>query len=280
MDTLIFGLMMVAALSACTPVYAEDRTAAAAWWLQGETRRDDSGSVAQHLVLRLPPEAGDIAEVECFVRQAAIAAYNQGESDDFVSWQRLSARRGPNGMVSLTVEADRYCRTTVWATIPLPGGVAWAQTIFNQYGKVAEPAPAVAATMDPPAFSLSSSGEDYWPQTGHTFTATPGWDGAVERIDVVDEAGGILHRSIDHTGPVSYTPPHDPALDSAGDRAKKHFVFLAISPGGNETHSLSVAVHRSRSGNIDLPTGLLIGAVAMAVSLFVAVRLRAARAIE
>lgn len=239
-----------------------------AWWRIERAERIDGGKVAQELALIFPAQSLKAYSVRCFVRQTPLAAYDRESESDKEFWLEAEVSTGVPPMIR--VEARNACRTTVWARIEGAGKVFWAQTAFNQYGRSeGGELPANVSPSEPlPEFGFESSGESYWPQTGHTFSLTPEWEGKenIAEMEIRDANGILLEREAFDSGTARYTSPQDPELERAGDAAAKHLIFI-VGDGLGNNHSFSLAVHRSRFGRLDLPSGLAVAAAAMAASL-------------
>jgi hypothetical protein len=148
--------------------------------------------------------------------------------------------------------------------------VSYAQADFMAFGQsdAGPSAPAVSSLNsfplpDWPSLSLASSGELYWPQTGHSFTIDVSAPLFSQTPMAVWEEGREAPTALveaDFFGKFVYVPPRDPDLDAAGATAAKRLAFVAEFPGGISA-SLTLKIHRSRVASMSPSLGLgLFGA--------------------
>ena len=243
------------------------------WLRRGKYGRADKGQVQQTIDIVVMHDIPRAQPIEIFLRFSSLGSFDGKGAGDIAFWQEMTVNPNTAGEYSFDIFTDGYFRVDVWAK-KLAGTIPhWAMTAFNLYGALAEapvpddasPAPGIAT----PAFALSSDGESYWPQTGQEFTFRPAWPGAddLREMEVRGEDGMLLASLLrDGDGGFRYRPPHDEALDRAGDSATKNFIFVGSGTEGFGTVSYSLAVHRSRKGRSDLPVGLTLLAFSMVVS--------------
>jgi hypothetical protein len=243
-----------------------------AWWRLGESRRLPDGRVRRDLEL-IPPRTGAETEtVQAFLRLAPLTPPGGGKRTAEAAWRRLALSRPIRGAFPCSIEAGGFFRAEIWAKLETSAGEFWAATAFNLYGQAADPVLEGEIAGEPeglPRLSLTSDGEDYWPQTGHNFRLVPEWPEAErpESVKVLDSEGQLLTTPVrDSDGGFGYRPPHDSALDRAGDLAWKHIVFLLERKG--VPIGFTLEVHRSRHGRDNLGAGLAVMSVSLAATAF------------
>ena len=244
------------------------------WWHPGVARRVEGGWIRQPLMLRMTGPSIPEGSVDVFIRTTPMGRFGGDGSDEPPPlWWRVEAAAESEQAYSVDIIGGASFRVVVFGRTRVDDTEHWAVAHFNLYGGAVDPAIrdgiVLEAPPTPPAFGLTSDGEGYWPQTGHCFTLRPDWPGmeALAAMTVHDEYGRELAR-LPRTaeGGFAYRPPHDKALDRAGDIAAKPFIFVADAPGGIGTISYTLAVHRSRWANYRLIPGLGVLAGSMAAT--------------
>jgi len=198
-------------------------------------------------------------------------------------WLRVNAGRGgaafwrkgewsSSDPWTLIVQSNEYAVVNAFARAEIKGQPHFAQTRLVLYGQSKETdknRKDSGEGPDWPEFQARSSGEFYWPQTGHEFSVSLSKE-ARENMEVWSGGGKLLDEMRNSGTVYTYTPPHDPALNRAGTTASKPLIFVArINEGGSA--SFTQIVHRSRFAGLNKKAGLTVFTAAFLLSCLTAV---------
>jgi len=262
-------LLLIFLMSVCGRAFAADSGPASfIWWSVGTGGSLPDGRFEQTLTLESWPTIA-VEQPDVWLRVSA------GRGGDAL-WRKCEwASSNP---WTLIVQSDEYASVTAFARAEIDGQPYFAQTRLVLYGQSKEKVTSREGSgegPDWPEFRVRSSGESYWPQTGHEFSVSLNkevrkdmevWNGEGELLDEMHNSGTVY----------KYTPPHDPALNWAGTSASKPLIFVArIDEGG--TASFTQLVHRSRFAGMNKKAGLTVFTAAFLLSCLATVLARRKR---
>jgi len=235
------------------------------WWSPAPSARTFDGRESLVLTLEASPNFNPDKPPEAWLRVTPQRRFNQPGEPAKAHW-----RQGEWSSIepwTLAVQAGEYVRVEAFARAEIAGRPHYAQTRLLLYGQSGEDGSVpgdLAAPPNRPKFQVSSSGELYWPQTGHAFVFT--LDGLeTGELEVWNGQGELLDQARDLAGVFKYTPAHDPALNRAGIRAGKPLIFVARNSDGDSA-SYTLVVHRSRWAGFNLRAGLAVFTTAFLLS--------------
>ena len=228
-------------------------------WSAAPVERLADGRVKAVLTLE---SFGSLENPVAYYRLARLGRFNGPEAPEDPEIHGLDWEADGRRVVIVSGE---YGRVTVFARAEFQGRPLYAQTAFNLYGrsKTGPEANPLAQAPDWPEFLVGSDGPLYWPQTGQVFNfqLKGGSEAEAAKLAVWD-AGRLVAELAPGAAGFQYQPEPDPALNRAGDAARKPLVFvLPLGDGG--LASFTLFVHRSRLAGRDLPAGLGIFAAAV-----------------
>ena len=241
------------------------------WWSLGASSRLADGRFEQILTLEVSPDV-TIDSPEAWLRIRTQTGFSQSGRSGRTFWYKCSLSSAQPW--TLVIQSGEYASADVFARAEIEGCPLFAQTRIVLYGQGGETEKDREESEEGPAwpeFTVRSSGESYWPQTGHEFSLRINGETNGRPLEVhsgpVELAAKTVHNSLPvlldtvlQTGDVyKYVAPHDPALNRAGVTAAKPLIFTArIAEGG--TASFTQIVHRSRYAFWNKKAGLAVAA--------------------
>jgi hypothetical protein len=169
--------------------------------------------------------------------------------------------------LTLDIEAGTFVLVEAFARALVHGNPAFAQTSILLYGEGLNDKLPVSNSGPPtwPSFDFRGSGEIYWPQSGHTFTLTArGGTQLVGPLLALGEKGPALGEAVFLENGLSFTPGHDPDLNSGGSLATKPLYFVGYTSQG--PLSYTIYIHRPRYGGLRLSWGIGLFCVSLGLS--------------
>lgn len=264
--TLVIGFLVWLSTGGGLGSALSDVKAPFIWWSPAPVERLGDGRARQTLTLETSSKTS-VKLPEAWLRVTPLRRYNRPGEPAEAFW--LKGEWASASPWTLVVETNGYVTADVFARAEIGGRTHFAQTVLRLFSRSEAAGQALEGledVPDVPEFRMSSSGEFYWPQTGHEFTfALEGLDAARNELEIWSGQGARLATLTASTGTFKYTPAHDPSLDRAGYAAGKPLIFMARDNNGGSA-AFTLVVHRSRTAGLDKDAGLAVFAAALLLS--------------
>ena len=244
------------------------------WWLPGAAGRLPDGRAEQVVTLEVSPViAGQkcpLERPEVWLRITTRPVFLRADGKGETFW--CKGDWSSSDPRTLIIQSDEYIAVDAFARAEIEGRPHFAQIQLMLYGNTKDiPKEREDRGEDPawPEFQVRSSGETYWPQTGHEFSLNFSGEIAGSHagsfLEIRGDQGELVDEVQSTENVYRYTPAHDPALNRAGDAAAKPVIFVARTGEGGAA-SYTQMVHRSRYAGWNKNAGLGVFAAAFVLS--------------